>query len=110
MKIPTFHQSDALIGSTTPRLVAWSRMTMSSFWLTQQRASHGWLSDGFSGSASEANSGASTKVLLEKDKKNAFNIVNRHKMLLACQEHLPGLLVSLSGAMAGLLICIGRML
>ena len=38
----------------------------------------------------ESNRTSLTKVLLEKDKKNAFNIVDRHKMLVACQERLPG--------------------
>jgi hypothetical protein len=37
-----------------------------------------------------ANEGARTKALLEKDKKNAFNIVDRNKMLMSSQEHMPG--------------------
>ena len=38
----------------------------------------------------DSNADSDDKVLLKKDKVNAFNIVNRHKMLLACQEYLPG--------------------
>jgi len=38
----------------------------------------------------ESNALSATKVLINKDKQNAFNIVDRHKMLTACQEHLPG--------------------